>query len=135
VRYDDVLFLSVQQVEQIHAVALREHGGSQGCVAPSLLESAVFRPRATFAGAPLYGTLAAMTASLIYGIAKNHAFRDGNKRTALSAGVAFLHANGHPLPFDPAWEGHLVAVAAGKMSEDRLAEVIASAIGDVRIEA
>jgi death-on-curing protein len=135
VKYADVLFLTVDQVKQIHAIVTKQYGGPVGVLDEGLLESAVLRCQQTFDGVPLYPSLAAMAGALIFGVSKNHAFEDGNKRTALSAGVAFLAANNHPLPFDNAWEDRIVDVAKGTLTADQLLAFIAAAIGEIPIEA
>ena len=58
-----------------------------------LLESAVFRPQASFGGKDLYPTVFDKAASLFYGILFNHPFVDGNKRSALGCTAAFLAKN------------------------------------------
>lgn len=78
----------------IHERQIAEHGGEAGVRDETLLESALARPRQLYA----YGTpppdLADLAASLAYGIARNHAFVDGNKRTAAVTCEAFLRLNG-----------------------------------------
>ncbi len=82
-------------VEAIHDEQLAEHGGGEGLRDAGLLESALSRPRnlATY-GAP---DMAALAAAYGYGIARNHPFVDGNKRTAFVAVELFLDLNGHTL--------------------------------------
>lgn len=87
-----IRYLSVDGVVQIHdsivPCAILDHG---------LLESAVLQPRATYLGAELYESIIEKSAALLRGLARNHAFEDGNKRTAWSATQVFLAANGAPL--------------------------------------
>jgi len=105
----------------IHAEALAQFGGSPGLRDAGLLESALARPAQIFA----YGTgptLFDLAAALCLGIAKNHAFVDGNKRTALLCARAFLFLNGWA--FEPAEEDEvrlLTAAAAGEADEKTLA--------------
>ncbi len=78
----------------LHAEALRLFGGSPGVRDEKLLESALARPRQLFA----YGVapdLFDLAAEYAFGLARNHAFIDGNKRTALLSVRAFLFVNGH----------------------------------------
>ncbi len=65
-----------------------------------LLASALVRPGATFAGAPLYGSLELQAAALLESLARNHALVDGNKRTAWTLTVLFLWLNGSAHDFD-----------------------------------
>ncbi|MBX3597019.1 MAG: type II toxin-antitoxin system death-on-curing family toxin [Rhizobiaceae bacterium] len=76
----------------IHAEQLRIHGGAAGVRDVGMLESALNRPlqKATY-GEP---DLCELAAAYIYGIARNHPFVDGNKRTALAAADMFLYFNG-----------------------------------------
>ncbi len=105
----------------IHDEQLAEHGGMKGLREESLLLSALARPQNLAA----YGTpdVADLAASYAVGIARNHAFIDGNKRTALvvAAGV-FLPLNGYKLT---ASDGETVrvmlSVADGTMPEEELA--------------
>src|SRR5438309_11798057 len=76
----------------VHERLIAEYGGSSGLRDEGLLESALARPVHLFT----YGTpsLAQLAASYAVGIAKNHAFIDGNKRTAFVAAAVFLERNG-----------------------------------------
>ena len=105
----------------IHDEQLAEHGGMKGLRDESLLLSALARPQNLAA----YGTpdVADLAASYAVGIARNHAFIDGNKRTALvvAAGV-FLPLNGYKLTAsDGETVRMMLAVADGTMSEPELA--------------
>ena len=117
----DWRWVSVDVVLAIHDEQLAEHGGIKGLRDESLLLSALARPQNLAA----YGTpdVADLAASYAVGIARNHAFIDGNKRTALvvAAGV-FLPLNGYKLT---ASDGETVrvmlTVAEGSMAEQELA--------------
>lgn len=65
----------------------------------------------------------------IHGLAKNHAFVDGNKRAAFTAGLVFLEVNGHPLTLGDEWVGHIESVASGGMSRDELVVKLTEAMG------
>jgi len=114
-------WVSEDVVLAIHDEQLAEHGGMKGLRDESLLLSALARPQNLAA----YGTpdVADLAASYAVGIARNHAFIDGNKRTALvaAAGV-FLPLNGYKLT---ASDGETVrvmlSVADGSMPEEDLA--------------
>lgn len=113
------VWLSVDLVMAIHEEQLAQFGGAPGLRDRGLLESALARPINRHA----YGTgdLAALAASYAFGLARNHAFVDGNKRVALLAMVTFLGLNGIDF-VAPESEAVVVvmAVAAGEIDEDGL---------------
>ncbi len=134
-RLSDVVFVEVSDVETEHDRRLAEHGGLAGTRDRGLLESAVMRPRSTFDGVPLYPSLATMAAALTVGVARNHPFVDGNKRTALACGIIFLGLNGNEVKNDGMWVGRMVRVAAGELDVQGLAPFFAQAMGgDVDVE-
>ena len=104
----------------MHERQLAEHGGSDGIRDAGLLDSALQRPLNKSAyGEPDLSDLAAAYA---YGIARNHPFVDGNKRTALVACRTFLLINGYELAATPEEKYDIVlALAAGELDEDALA--------------
>ncbi len=88
-------FLEPDVVLFLHDQALREYGGAQGLKSESLLGSALARPVNRLAYAdPDVIDLFDLAAAYAFGIASNHAFNDGNKRTAWSSCVLFLKVNG-----------------------------------------
>lgn len=113
-------WLDRRVVLAIHDEQIAEHGGQPGIRDPGLLDSALARPLNTFA----YGEadLAAMAAAYAFGIARNHPFLDGNKRTALVVSETFLLLNGHELNADDAdCVLTFLKLAAGELSEEALA--------------
>ena len=104
-----------------HAEQLAEHGGAQGIRDVGALESALARPVNLAAyGAP---DAAALAAGYAYGIARNHPFVDGNKRTAAVVSVAFLFLNALECTATPAeLTVVFLALAAGELSEDEMAD-------------
>src|SRR2546423_505152 len=86
-------FLTVEDVEEIHAESLARFGGSHGLRDRGLLESAVAQPQAGFADQYLHPTLFDMAAAYAFHIAENQPFVDGNKRAALGAALVFLKMN------------------------------------------
>jgi death-on-curing protein len=78
----------------IHERQLSEHGGGTGVRDEALLESALARPQQLFAYGNPPPDLAELAASLAYGLARNHPFVDGNKRTAHVCYYVFLTLNG-----------------------------------------
>lgn len=103
-----------------HARSLRDHGGAEGVRDDGMLESALARPQNLAAyGAPSVFELAA---ALAYGLAKNHPFVDGNKRTAFLCAYVFLGLNGHALDADEAEAAAITLdLAAGEASEQDFA--------------
>jgi death-on-curing protein len=111
-------------VLDFHAEQLVLFGGPDGIRDLGLLESALARPQNKFA----YGEtdLAALAAAYGFGIARNHPFVDGNKRTALASMIVFLNLN--RLALDAPQEAAsaiVLALAAGEIGEDVLARWIA----------
>jgi death on curing protein len=82
-------------VDAIHSELLLEHGGKAGIAAggDDLLESALARPRNRLAYEP-GSDLAALAAAYLFGLVKNHAYVDGNKRVGFAAAATFLRLNG-----------------------------------------
>lgn len=76
---------------------IKRFGGSLGVRDLGLIESAVERPKATFDGVDLYPDIFTKAAALMHSLLKNHAFVDGNKRTAYSSCGIFLKLNGYKL--------------------------------------
>lgn len=100
----------------VHEEQLAEHGGAAGVRDLGLLESALARPQNQAA----YGNpdAADLAASYGVGLAKNHPFIDGNKRTAFVAVELFLALNGHDLVADDAdCVLTMLSVAAGSLDE------------------
>lgn len=116
----DVIFLDVEDVEAAHAASLRAFGGATGLRSRELLTSAVMAPRATWDGVPLYPSLAQVAATYAFGLARNHAFLDGNKRTAFVAALAFLEINGVDLTLGNEWIAIMEGVAAGTVARENL---------------
>jgi death-on-curing protein len=114
-------WITVDVAVAAHAEQLAEHGGGDGIRDRGALESAMARPQNAAAyGNPDAATLAAAYA---FGIARNHPFVDGNKRTAAVVSETFLVLNGYRLA---ASDAELVvaflALAAGELSEDEMAD-------------
>jgi death on curing protein len=90
-------YLTAEQVLFIHARLITETGGVHGVRDFGLLLSAVARPQATFDGEDLYPNLFLKAAALLESLVGNHAFVDGNKRTAITSTGLFLRINGYRL--------------------------------------
>lgn len=85
------IWLSADLILAIHEHQLREHGGAPGIRDVGALESALGRPQNRWAYEN--GTLPQLAAAYAFGLARNHPFVDGNKRSALLALVTFLGLN------------------------------------------
>lgn len=116
-----VCHLTVAAVKAIHAEVLAAHGGARGLRDETLLESAIAAPQATMMGQPLISDPIEIAAAYLFYLCRNHAFIDGNKRTALAACLVFLESNNllpdETLPADQ-WEEFVLDVAASKLDRD-----------------
>lgn len=114
------IWLNKAVVIAVHEVQLAEHGGGAGVRDQNLLESALSRPENLAA----YGEPDAIDLAAAYGfgISRNHAFIDGNKRTGFVAAIMFLRLNGWQLVADDAAKVlTMLAVAAGEITEAEFA--------------
>ena len=84
------LFLTVDEVLEIHSQQIELYGGSEGIRDFAPLESAIATPQATFNGEFLHPDIPAMAAAYLFHLCQNHAFVDGNKRVAANAAITFL---------------------------------------------
>lgn len=119
----DWVWIDVGDAVGFHDEQIAAHGGTPGLRDANLLQSATARPRmkARYDGAEIAGLAAAYG----YGLARNHPFVDGNKRTALVVMETFLVVHGAELKADNAETVALIlALAAGDVTEEQLAEWI-----------
>jgi len=108
-------------LDAVHDAQLREHGGASGIRDDGLIDSALTRPRHKFAYAAK-SDLAVLAAAYAFGLAKNHGFVDGNKRTAFMTAYVFLGLNGHDIDAtEPETVAAMEGVAASKVTEASLA--------------
>jgi death on curing protein len=115
------IWVAQEAAEAAHREQLAAHGGGDGTRDATLLESALARPQNLAA----YGDpdAAALAASYAFGIARNHPFVDGNKRTAAVVSETFLILNGFALgASDAELTVAFIALAAGELSEGELAD-------------
>jgi death-on-curing protein len=112
-------WLTITMIVAIHDEQLSIHGGLAGMRDAALLESALDRPRNKWAYES--AKLPELAAAYGYGIAKNHPFVDGNKRTSLLAIYTFLGINGVDFIVPEADAAAIIfALAAGEVSEESL---------------
>ena len=115
-----IVWLNNGIVTAMHLRQLAEHGGGVGLRDAGLLDSALQRP----VNKAQYGEpdLSELAAAYAYGIARNHPFIDGNKRTALVASFTFLYLNGYRVNTTQIENVRVfLELAAGSLSEENLA--------------
>ena len=113
------IWITLDVAMTAHAEQLAEHGGGEGVRDLRLLESAMARPQ----NLVTYGQpdAAALAAAYAFGIARNHPFVDGNKRTAAVVSETFLALNGFALTAsDAELAVAFIDLAAGELSEAEL---------------
>ena len=117
-------WLSRVVVDAIHNEQLREHGGLPGIRDENVLESALARPQQKWHYAERTD-IATLAAAYGFGLAKNHPYRDGNKRIGFLAIVIFLGINGYDLKAtDAEVITEILALADGRVSQEALADWI-----------
>ncbi len=120
---DDPIWISKELTLAIHSRQLAEHGGQDGVRDEGLLESALARARQLFAYTDPTPDTATLAAAYAFGIARNHPFIDGNKRTAMVVCETFIEFNGAQLKADNAELYPIfLGLAEGSVSELQLAE-------------
>jgi death-on-curing protein len=120
-----IVWLLEETLTAIHHRQIAEHGGTEGLRDESSLLSALARPPNLLAYGELAPDLASLAAAYAYGIARNHPFVDGNKRTALVAARTFLILNGVDL--EATQDDKVLTflkLAEGTISEEELADWI-----------
>ncbi len=129
-----MIWIGLTTVLAIHEEQIAEHGGAGGVRDRGLLSSALDRPRNIAAYGPDGDSdVARLAAAYGCGIAKNHPFVDGNKRTALVVTETFLNLNGLKLTADDAaCVAALRALADGTMKEEEFAGWIRDNVEPVR---
>jgi death-on-curing protein len=122
-------FIGKDVVLEIHRLLIERFGGAEGIKDEGLLDSALAQPRQSFFGELLHPTISDQVSAYIYHIAKNHAFHDGNKRTALAVAITFLKVNGYKLLLPKRETENLVLdVVEGKLTKEQVAGILKSSI-------
>jgi death on curing protein len=117
------VWLTYDQAIAIHGRQLRRFGGAPGLRDEGALRSALERPRNKYHYEQ--ADLPELAAAYAFGLAKNHAFVDGNKRIAFMSMIVFLRRNGIAFAPDPAQAtAIMISLAAGEVSEESLARWI-----------
>ncbi|MBB1061165.1 type II toxin-antitoxin system death-on-curing family toxin [Marilutibacter spongiae] len=118
-----IVWISEALALAIHERQLAEHGGSTGVRDAGLLQSALARPIQAYSYGDPPPDLAALAAALAHGLARNHPFVDGNKRTAHVCYRVFLKLNGAELvASDEEKYLRMIALADGSLDEAGFAE-------------
>ncbi|MTJ09565.1 MULTISPECIES: type II toxin-antitoxin system death-on-curing family toxin [unclassified Anabaena] len=122
-------FIAKEDVLSIHKKQINLYGGSYGIRDEGLLDSAIYQPQASFGGEFLHPTIYEQAAAYLFHICKNHAFIDGNKRTAFDVMVTFLNINDYELNMTPEEAYQLtMQVADNKVSKEDLIEILRDCI-------
>ena len=117
-----IRFLTVKQVKAIHQQQIVTFGGSSGILDEGKLESAVFRVQ-NLSNYNREATIYDLAATIGWGIANNHAFVDGNKRTAFVVMAVFLEINGIKVTASEVdVVNMMLAVASNQISPEQLSD-------------
>ena len=118
-----MIYLTTEEVIQLHEWLIEQTGGSAGVRDRGLIESAVYQPQATFGGHELNPTLAEKAAAFGFSLACNHAFIDGNKRIAHAAMETFLVRNGFEIrATTDEQEAIFLQLAAGTLTREQFTD-------------
>lgn len=127
------IFLTLEEVLEIHENQITNYGGSLGIRDLGLLQSALAQPESTFGESLLHQSIEHQAAAYLYHIVKNHPFIDGNKRVGTACMVVFLYINGfelNPELDNPISDGLtklekvVLNVISGSLTKEDLAEFI-----------
>jgi death-on-curing protein len=120
------VFLTLDEVLEMHDRQIELYGGAHGLRDPGALESAVATPQATFGGEYLHPTVTDMAAAYLFHLAQNHPFIDGNKRVGANAAITFLIMNQvEPTFSEEALVELVLGVAQGVISKAGIAKFFA----------
>ncbi|MBI3011520.1 MAG: type II toxin-antitoxin system death-on-curing family toxin [Candidatus Omnitrophica bacterium] len=116
-------YLYPKQVIYLYRQIIQQSGGTVGLRDEGLLESAVYRPQASFGGQDLYQDLFSKAAALGHSLISNHPFVDGNKRVGFEAMRLMLRLNGYDIRASlEAKFDFVMDVAQGKRTEQAIAD-------------
>ncbi|MBS0589427.1 MAG: type II toxin-antitoxin system death-on-curing family toxin [Proteobacteria bacterium] len=130
-----ILWLDRELILAIHDRQLAEHGGASGVRDEGLLQSALARPQQMHAYVEPEPDLADLAAALAFGLARNHPFVDGNKRTASVACEAFIELNGGRLSADDdEFYPQMLALAEGHLPAEAFAAWLRAHLHGTRVQ-
>ena len=120
-----MIILSKEQILLLHIDLIKATGGSDGIRDEGILDSALNSPFQSFGGKELYPSIQAKAAQLCFGLVKNHAMIDGNKRLGAHVMLVFLALNGHELAYSQSELVDIIlALATGSIGADRILQWI-----------
>ena len=118
-------FIEKGDVLNIHNKQINLYGGLLGIRDEGLLDSAIYQPQASFGGEFLHPTIVEQAAAYLFHIIKNHAFVDGNKRTAFDVMVTFLNLNDYDLNMTEKEAEQLITqVDDNKVNKEELIDIL-----------
>ena len=118
-------FIEKGDVLNIHNKQINLYGGLLGIRDEGLLDSAIYQPQASFGGEFLHPTIVEQAAAYLFHITNNHAFVDGNKRTAFDVMVTFLNLNDYDLNMTEKEAEQLITqVADNKVNKEELIDIL-----------
>ncbi|MBE9034407.1 type II toxin-antitoxin system death-on-curing family toxin [aff. Roholtiella sp. LEGE 12411] len=125
-------FVKKEDVIRIHSELISEYGGSLGIRDEGFLDSAIYQAQATFGGELLHPTILEQAAAYLFHITNNHAFVDGNKRTAFAVMVTFLNENNYEINMaqEEAYE-LTIQVAENNISKEELTAILKNYITEI----
>ncbi len=120
-----MIILSKEQILKIHASLISATGGSAGIRDEGMLDLALNNPFQSFGGKELYPSIQAKAARLCFGLVKNHAMLDGNKRLGAHVMLVFLALNGYELSYSQKELSDVIlALASGDIGEREILQWI-----------
>ena len=120
-----MIVLNKEQVLQLHINLIKATGGSDGVRDEGILDSARNSPFQSFDGKELYPSIQAKAAQLCFGLVKNHAMIDGNKRLGAHVMLVFLALNGFELSYSQKELSDMIlALASGKIGAEEILQWI-----------
>lgn len=120
-----MIILDKEQILRIHASLIETTGGSDGIRDEGMLDLALNNPFQSFGGKELYPSIQSKAARLCFGLVKNHAMIDGNKRLGAHVMLVFLALNGYELSYSQKeLSGVILALASGDIGEKEILQWI-----------
>ena len=120
-----MIILSKEQVLKLHTSLIKTTGGSDGIRDEGMLDLALNNPFQSFGGKELYPSIQAKAARLCFGLVRNHAMLDGNKRLGTHVMLVFLALNGYELPYSQKeLSDAILALASGNIGEKEILQWI-----------
>ncbi len=120
-----MIILNKEQVLKLHTSLIKTTGGSDGIRDEGMLDLALNNPFQSFGGKELYPSIQAKAARLCFGLVRNHAMLDGNKRLGTHVMLVFLALNGYELPYSQKELSDVIlALASGNIGEKEILQWI-----------